>query len=289
MVHLKRFSLSLAILISLSFCACSDNMSNLKAGLTKKEKGMPEAKYYSTDFSEFPDVVLDAISYGPISPDQALAFENINDLANPGYLEVENGYGILEDGSAYVAARTEMPGADMEMIQWWFWWHTLKNIRYKIWCPGDHYAIGAKYLDRYADPTLSPEEKITDNPHYPVEDVGLGILALSISFVPPETFGFDTSAFENNGVEGAICGIVGIKLFGVTIDHTYMCHLFRKTDTGLELRSRFWLGAKLDPAWRKIIFNEDAALGVMEHCSREYNHLASFLPDIYNEFVDSEE
>ena len=106
----------------------------------------------------------------------------------------------------------------------------LKNIRYKIWYPGEHYAISAKDLDRYADPTLSLEEKMMDNPHYPIEDVGLGTLELSILFVPPETFGFDTSVFEENGVEGAICGIVGLRVFGITIEHTYMCHLFRKTD-----------------------------------------------------------
>ena len=239
--------------------------------------------------AEFPDEMLDAISHGPISPDQALAFRDINELAQPGYLEIENGYGMMKNGIGYVAVRTDMPDVDMEMIEWWFWWHTLKNIRYKIWCPGEHYAIGAEDLSRYADPTLSPEEKSLNNSHYPVEDVGLGVLELSIWFVPPEMFGFDTSAFAENGVEGVVCGIVALKIFGFTVPHTYMCHLFRKTDTGMELRSRFWLGAKLDRPLRRIIFNEKAALGVMEHCSREYNHLASFLPEIYDEFSESGE
>lgn len=284
MLNTLRILFSAILAISLYLMGCSENMEALNAKLTATEKRMPEAEYYTTDFAEYPSEVLDAIAYGPIAPAQALAFEKIGDLVNPGYLEVENGYCILEEGTGYVAVRTEMPGVDMEMVRWWFWWHALKNIRYKIWCPGDHYAIGAKNFDQLADPTLTPEERTMNNPHYPIEDVGLGVMELSICFMPPDAFGFDTSLFEKNGVEGAIVGIVGIRLFGVTIDHTYMCHLFRKTDTGLEVRSRFWMGAKLDQPLRKIIFNEEAALGMMKHCSREYNHLAAFLPDIYHEF-----
>ena len=128
-----------------------------------------------------------------------------------------------------------------------------------------------------------------DNPIYPIEDVGLGPMELSIRFVPPETFGFDPSVFEENGVIGVTCSIVGVRFFGVTINHTRMCHSFRKTDNGLELRSRFWMGTKLTPALRKAIIKEKTAMGMMTHCSKEFNHLASILPDVYTEFSVSDQ
>jgi hypothetical protein len=289
MMIFKRLYLSFSIITCLGVFACSPGMLGVDAELTDEEKEMPEAAFYSTEFAEVPDEVADAVSNGPISPDQALAFEDINDLAKPGYLEVENGYGILEDGTAYVAVRTDFPDADKEMVHWWFWWHAVENVRYKIWYPGAHYAIGAEDMEQLTDESLIAEERYLNNPHYPVEDVGTGVMSLSIRFMSPEAFGFDTSTFKDNDVEAVVCGVVGLRIFNFTIEHSYLCHLFRKNGDDLELRSRFWLGAKLESLFlRKLFINEALALGMMRHCSGEYTHLASFLPEIFNEFSDSE-
>ena len=53
----------------------------------------------------------------------ALKIEDRNKLFEPGYLPCEIGYCVMEDGSAYLANRTEMPGVTPEMFEWWFAWH----------------------------------------------------------------------------------------------------------------------------------------------------------------------
>jgi hypothetical protein len=269
----------------LGFTFCPSAAGALTAQLTPKEKAMPEAAYYTTEFAPMPDEVTAAVANGPIPSEDMLTMENINDLSRPGYLNVENGYCFLKDGTAFVAARTDFPHVTKDMVSWWFWWHALADVRYKIWCPGAHYAIGAKDTAMLQDKSLPPEERILNNPHYPVEDVGVGVMPMSIRFVTPETFGFDTTKFKEAGIEKVLCGIVGIRIFGLTIEHTYMCHVFRKKGDGLEIRSRFWLGKKLpSPLLRRLFINEQTALEMMLHCSEEYTHLGSFLPSIYAQF-----
>lgn len=276
-------------LVAITICvwACGQNNDSLNAELTLEEASMPEAKYYSTDFVPVPDEVMDGLALGSVPEDAALPFSEINRLSQPGYLELENGYSLLEDGTAYVAVRTDFPGASGEMIYWWFWWHAMKDIRYKIWCPGAHYAIGVEDMDQLTDERLSDNQRFLRNPQYPVEDIGPGPMSLSIRFVPPKTFGFKPATFRKNGVAAVICGVVGFKAGQITLEHTNMCHVFRKKGDGLELRSRFWLGKRLNtPNLKKLIITEDLAMDMLLHCSQEFNHLAEFLPDIYNEFAD---
>ncbi|MDA8137118.1 MAG: hypothetical protein M0036_00585 [Desulfobacteraceae bacterium] len=272
------------IMLSLGLWACNP-ADKPSADLTDEEKQMPEAKYYSTDFVPYPPEITAAIANGPVAPEKALVFENASQLANPGYLETENGYAMLDDGSAVVAVKTDLPGVTAEMIRWWFVWHPLKDIRYKIWYPGAHYAIGVKDVERLTNEKLSYNLRFLNNPQYPVEDTGTGVMNLSIRFVSPESFGFDTATFRKAGIEAVVCGIVGFRIGDMTLDHTYMCHVFRKKGDGLELRSRFWLGKKLNmPKIRKLVITEEMATGMLLHCSREFTHLGGFLPQIYQEF-----
>lgn len=280
----KSLFWSVALLIFLGLWSCVPS-ADMSAALTDEEKLMPEAKYWSTEFVPVPDELMDALAAGPVAPETALAMEDMDQLLEPGYLEMENGYAILDDNSAYVAVRTDLPGATGDMIRWWFAWHALKDVRYKIWCPGDHYAISVRDPERLADESLSFGRRFYFNPHFPVEDVGQGAMNLRIRFVAPEQFGFDSAALKKADVEAVVCGMVGFTFGGVTVEHTCMCHVFRKKGDGLEIRSRFWLGKKLDmPKIRKFIITEDLAMDMGLHCSKEYNHLAGFLPEIYREF-----
>ena len=255
------------------------------ADLTDEEKKMPEAKYYNPTFADFPQDVTNALLNGPIDREDVLDFENAADLQNGGYQKVENGYRLLDDDTGYVAVKTDFPGATGDMVYWWFWWHGFKDIRYKIWCPGKHYGVKIKDLFRANNRFLSYRERVENNTIYSTEDVGMGIQTLAIIFVPPEEFGFDPSQFKKQRIEAVICVEVGLMIAGINIDHSYMVHVWRKTPTGLELRSRFWLGKKLQCLWlRQLIFTEKTLRDMLSHCALEYNHLAGFLPEIYNEF-----
>lgn len=284
-VIMKNVIISCAVLITALF-ACSFFLGcGLNPGLTAAEKKMPEAKYYNPEFSPLPEEVEAAFANGPVDSESALKFEDLNDLLEPGYLETENGYCLNDDGTGFVAAKIYFPGADGDMIQWWFWWHANKNIRYKIWCPGDHYAISVRDKDQANNTDLSYEQRRVNNVHYPWEDTGTGLMELSIRFVSPEEFGYDTSRFDEAGVEAAICGVVGYMIAGIPVEHTWMSHLFFRKGDGLEMRSRFWLGKAIALAeLRELAITEYVARSLGYHCANEYTHLAEFLPEICREF-----
>ena len=282
---MKTGKMSRAVLISVLFACPGIIGCDLTSKLTAKEKKMPEAEYYNPEFTPLPDDVEAAFSGGPIESSRALEYENINDLLNPGYLDVENGYCLNSDGTAFVAAKIDFPGVTGDMIQWWFWWHANKNIRYKIWCPGDHYAISVKDKNQANNEALTYEQRRVNNIHFPWEDTGTGVMKLSIRFVSPEEFGFDTSSFGQMDIEAVVCGVVGYVIAGVTIEHTYMTHVFRKHGDGLEMRSRFWPGKAIPiTELRKLAITEDVAKNLGFHCAYEYSHLSEFLPAIYQEF-----
>ncbi len=213
---------------------------HFQAELTEEEKAKPYAKYFYKKLATVPEETMHAIQRGPIDPSDALPFERINDLLNPGYHAVETGHCRMPDNTYYVAVLTKMPGVSVEMLHWWFWWHALENLRYKIWYPGSHAGISVADRARLENSSLSVRERFLNNPHYPVEDIGIGLDILSITFAPPEDFGFDTSRFAQAGVATVICSVVG----SVTkkVRHTRMCHFVRNTADGVEMRSRFWIG-----------------------------------------------
>ncbi len=266
--------------------------------LTDEEKTKPYAKYYYRQLAPIPGDVQSAIDAGPIDPSQALAFEKINDLLEPGYHAKENGYCFMPDGSCYVAVLTRMRGVTGEMIDWWFSWHAQESLRYKIWYPGAHAGTGVNDLDRLQNKSLPFRERYWHTTHYPVEDVGIGQEKLSITFMPPEEFGFDTTRFKAANVRTAICTRAGSE--NKKADHTDMCHFVRQVAGGVEMRSRFWIGRRIKVRMfsdrspvnriantgyiRKIVIPRNTPCQMSLHCAQEYNNLAQILPDLYREF-----
>ena len=89
---------------------------------------------------------------------------------------------------------------------------------------------------------------------------------------------------EKNQIPLIVCGHVGA--FRGLIWHTEMAHIFKQTDDGLFLSSRFWIGKTLtNPLLRKAILTEETARGMAEHCCVEYRNLAEILPDLYAKFA----
>ena len=274
------------------------NKKTMRADLTEEEKTRPYAKYFYKKPAPVPEDIMTAIQAGPMSFRDALPFEKINDLLNPGYHAVETGHCRMPDNTCYVAVLTNMPGVTGEMIDWWFWWHAVEGLRYKIWYPGAHVSNSAEDREQLENPSLSARERYWNNPQYPVEDVGIGPDILSITFIPPGDFGFDTSRFEEALVATAICTVVG----SVTkkVRHTRMCHLVRKTANGVEMRSRFWIGGniKLNMFSEKSLINRiantklvrmlaippDTPYQMALHCAQEYSNLAAILPELYRDY-----
>lgn len=107
-------------------------------------------------------------------PSLALRIEDRNDLFRPGYLECETGYCIMEDGSGYLANHTFMPGVTREMFEWWFAWHSVEDLRYRIWDPEDHYYARNQNMERVLDASLPMRERTWGTQHVILEDIGSG-------------------------------------------------------------------------------------------------------------------
>jgi hypothetical protein len=279
--------------LPLASFAGSDRMSPNRLELIETEKQLPYAAYYYRESVAIPSSVLSEIEDNTHHHQQALRFENVNDLLNPGYLPLENGYCRMPDGSFFVAVRTEFSGVTKEMLDWWFWWHAQEPLRYRIWYPEYHFDTSAKRTQK--EPSNEPRYWHTT--HFPVEDCGLGREKLSIHFLPPDEFGFDTSRFPEANIVTVICGVVGSVTPRNIKQHTSMCHLVRKYSSGIEMRSRFWIGHTIRfngvlgaPILRDIvntrfvkqrIVPKTIRLAMAMHCAQEYANLAKLLPELY--------
>jgi phloretin hydrolase len=238
--------------------------------------------------------VVEAIARGPIDPQDALDRRSLDRLLDPSPLGVETGWCTLPDGVAYAAVRTEMSGVTGEMIDWWFDWHPREPIRYRLWFPGAHESASV-------EPPQAPEAKpYWGAIHYPVEDIGIGMDRLRITFQPPTGLGFSTDALDDARVASIVGGFVGDERRRT--QHTLMVHVFLAAEEGVVQRSRFWIGAALRPYAPAPIAGAASALinrrfvrarmipkrtarAMAEHCAAEYANLAALLPELHGRYA----
>jgi phloretin hydrolase len=267
------------------------------AELNAQEKAKPYAKYYYQTPAA-PDPKLLAVMENPMDPAKALPFENLNDLLDPGYHEVESGWCILPNGAGYIANHTKMAGVSVDMLNWWFAWHSLEDLRYKIWWPAGHFGISVNDADRakVLDPKRSPTEKFQGLTHHVLEDVGgPGVEKIAISFLTPQDCGFDMNRFKSPAVGTLVAanglaqpidpppGVPDVKA------PAFMCHFIREIEGGIEFRTRFWMGYHIIDKKPKLLLPPGVKVpafmpqGIAMHNIYEYTNLASFLPQIYIE------
>jgi len=265
--------------------------------LTAEEKAKPYAKYYylpSARPAAHHAVMLADLK--PLDPARADRIQDANNLLSPGYTEGENGYCVMPDGGAYIALRHPMPGATPEMIDWWFAWHGLEDLRYKLWYPEMHVSASLDPDERakVLDPSRTLPQKFQGLTHHVVEDIGGGVLnAVDISFLTPEDFGFDISRFRSPNAEALAAANVMARGVDDPADGPGLpvafVHVVRKVDGGIEVRNRFWVGYQivdkkpvlmLPPGVR---IPEEAAQGLFLHDVQEFANLAAILPQLYRE------
>lgn len=227
---------------------------------------------------EIPEDICEKMKHSDIS---LTSFEKKNEILHDPSLQQEVGYRKMADGSYLVSMICPMPGITPEMIRWWFWWHPLKSERYQVWYPGDHCSIHySKKQAKYFGQSECPE--FQDNTQYPNERIGGVRMPLRIDFVKPEEFGFSQEEMSKNDIPLIVCGHVGA--FNGLIWHTEMAHIYKQTEDGLFLISRFWLGRTMNPLLRKRIITDKMAKGMAEHCCIEYRNLWEILPILYDQY-----
>lgn len=253
----------------------------------------PYAHYFNPDVA-VPEEVFAALK-APLEPEQVLGTSSteLNRLLEPGYLEGETGYCGLPDGAGYTSSLVRFPGATPEMFRWWFWWHSFEPERYSLWHPWCHADIWRTDPETETAPNLTDEQRYVGSTHHINEYIGQDPLDIEITFIDPARWGFDTDGFAAAGIGALACGSVLMK--GSHMRLATMVHLARITDDGFELRSRYWIADRAEPRHDPVagiaqlttvpgFSGERQAYEQLVHDQTEFNHLATFLPDIYQEF-----
>ena len=271
-------------------------MNKYARELTPEEKAKPYSKYFHNAPTPPPAEWLAAMNE-PVDSAKATPVRRLNDLLNPGYLEVERGWCQMPDGTGFIANLIPMPGVTAEMFDWWFTWFALEDLRYMLWYPPGHFAVTQNDRDRARalNPNLPMNERRL-RLEYVIEDVGGPSTDLiEIDFMSPEEFGFDMSRFHPPNAATAVCGNPGGIMLdpppGIPNQKTagVMVHLIREVPGGVEMRSRFWLGwhilnrksVRCIPDGIRI--PEFIIRGMALHNVHEFTNLASFLPQLYAE------
>lgn len=251
--------------------------------LSAEEEQLPISKYYYMPMPSLDPVYERALTSGPIQASDIPTPDKWTDLVlSEGYNEIDFGYGMMENGAGYLSVYTVSP-LSAEMTDWWFEWmgHRPKsmpknqgNIRYKIWCPPDHYdcdhsaGCGVESLDLGQG---DPKEEIYMHNLDPVD------------------YGMSEQAYQALTAKG-----VSIRLGYETFDHpgTHITlHVKRPCKTGgFESFGREWIGYAIKDG--KFVRDESTPVSekylrnIVIHNVLESKRLDMILPTLYSEYKD---
>ena len=262
--------------------------------LTPEEQKKPYSKYFYKKYA-VETASLQELEKGQMDPSEALSIFEINQLLKPGYQKVELGYCQMPDGSGYVAHYIKMPEVTPEMVEWWFAWHGLEDMRYMLWSPTEHGGIcvdnaARKKILNAATPMCERYMGIT---HHAIEKIGDKYLNIQLSFLHPEEAGFNMDLYIKGGISALVCAnICELPVNAAAnarTDYLFMLHTIRKMANGVEFRSRYWQGwniidgkpVKMLPDGEKAPL--DKIRGCAFHNVFEYSRLRGFLPELYGE------
>ena len=249
--------------------------------VTGEEKLSPLYKYFERDIAPVPEETAKKILACDFPEGCALHPTEMDRLFDPGYLPGEFGIYTLEDGGLMIANYVKMPGVTPEMFDWWFAWHGLNSLRYKIWNRDEHYYVQTQNVSQALDKSLSMKERYWNTTHAIRESLlpDQPPVDVRLTFLPPEKVGFSPEKLKN--FNGTIVCTGGMSI---------MVHFVRPTPDGSELRTRFWIGySAVEGKVEKFPgFTANPKMGIafLLHNVKEFTHLAKILPEVYAEFKD---
>ena len=270
----------------------------MKFPLSPEERALSYSKYYYWTLYPREPMQMELIRE-PMDPCDVLLPENFNDLYNPGYLPRECGYCVMPDGTGYASAYVYMPSVTVEMIDWWYVWHFISppsvprehgNLRYKIWCPIEHWDTGFSNDESYEkaiDDSVPMRQRRYGSENFIYESLdggeGDNRIMFNAKCFDPVDMGLDPEKVnipENGTMITAMSHMNDMDMLNI--------YHVRPAYNGVEMRIRTYTGVGLrngkfvrDTAG-KIITPEQVRMGCL-HCLLEYPHLGRFLPSLYAE------
>jgi DAPG hydrolase PhiG domain len=258
-------------------------------GYSPEDYKTPYAQFFKDTMLPIQPQTARGLAASPFPKGNLPPLSKISDLQQNGYADIENGYTLEADGSIRIAILTKMPRVQPKMWDWWFAWHGSHDNRYKLWHPKAHKA--AVWEDGRADLPYYVGRKSRIE-----EYIGASMEKALIQFIPPTDLGISLDLPTEK--ETFICARVGYRDY--PLDFGYLVHHVRQTADGAEMRSRFFMGgaAIAVRGWglfgrlvsvilRKIVrLPEQRAKDLMVHCGEEMQHLAGFLPEVYEKMSE---
>ena len=254
-------------------------------------EGKPYAKFWKP-LGPMQPHVKEALIKGPQASELGYPIEERDRVLEPGYELMENGYTRLDNGQIFVSHLCKMPGVKPYMFDWWMGWHHVEPQRYKLWSPTAHHIN--RVDDALGDVTDVPDrKKWAGMTHHVLEYMGNDLTPLVAVFDDQSAF-YDVEKFHNLGNSLAVGGTISYD--GKGISFGTMIHNFRETEDGCEMRTRTWLGAiEFTGLPKKGLINQlvsskfvakhavpiELGRDCLVHLGQEYNHLSTFLADIY--------
>ncbi len=262
--------------------------------LTPEEEARPFAKYYYDEMPR-PNPGHFEMMNQPCDPAKAITPDEMNRLLDPGDLDVEIGWCNLPNGAGFIANRIIYPNITPEMIDWWFAWHPLENLRYRIWYPPQHGGLMLSPANRarILDDSVPVAERNWGVIHHVTENCNCGMENIDINFMSPKDFGFDMTRWKKPYVStfaGGFGWAVAVEKTDESITApAIMCHIFRPHKDGLEHRTRFWMGYRFSGGKPELSLPPGIAVppaavqGLARHNVCEFTRFRDFLPRIYAE------
>ena len=262
--------------------------------LSDEEKALPSSKYY-TDYKLYPPTpiqqqILDA---GPMNVEDAIPVEHWLDWLSPtGYPKVVYGYTMMPDGSGfYIEYSVTAPTWNGAWRRWYGKWYNQYsknmpagkgNLRYKIWNPIDHWDHRFVNGKDDADGVWSLETlDLGEN-----GDASKGMPAISHKIDLTE---YGLTKEKKAELEAADCRVEAVWEEFDEPGHHLVLRFSRPCPLGgRESINCEWMGYW--PVNGKIVRDEQTKVDekylhdVLVHNTLERAHLASVLPDLYEEY-----
>lgn len=273
----------------------SNPISGRQLGYTTGDRAKPFAKYWNPDMRPMPAHAVAAVLRGAVAEQLIPGVEHAQENLFGDAPVLENGYALHASGALHINILTDMPGVSPEMIDWWFAWHGDDAAKYKLWHPQSH--IHAQWTQPQPN-SGDWRSRYTGNTSIVDEYLGSNLMRLSIRFIRPEEMGLRHASLDDPREATVVCARTGLG--DSPVDAGWLAHHVRRTPTGSEMRSRFWIGgpyaaprgggllAGLRAQAAKLFAQPSDIEGrnLLVHCAEEMQHLAGFLPAIYEEFRD---
>ncbi len=246
--------------------------------LSADDRQKPYASYYERGrLTPNADLLAAVSPQNPMDPRDAYRLDQVKDLIQPDCPAPVVGYCALPGGGAYACTVVEMPGVNMNMVNWWIPWVLSDHMRYKIWHPGSH-------LEHYEG--------------LAVEDIGGGMADIFMDeSYSNSDFGF---AAEPSTVNPEILSLNSckgqIRLHSEPVNSRKgqfsMIHLVKKTSSGIVYWSMAWVGLILDQGRVVNAIQPDETVTAengrhfASHLAHEYTTFAKILPELYAQYKD---